>query len=159
MKPKQRAGRAAALCAAICAVLAVAAEPSLAKNAKAASAPRGSAPPLDTGPETIRLTPAEEAARLFQVPPGFHASLFAAEPMVRQPIGIATDSRGRLWVAENDTYSERSLNFDLSRHDWIVIMQDTDGDGRADRRTVFWDGAQQLTSVELGFGGVWALCP
>ncbi len=39
-----------------------------------------------------------------------------------------------------------------------MILEDTDGDGRFDERTVFWDEAKKLTSVEVGFGGVWALC-
>lgn len=93
------------------------------------------------------------------VPPGFHVSLFASEPLLRQPIGMTTDSRGRLWVAENNTYSDAKINFDLSQHDRILILEDTDHDGRADRQTVFWDQGQKLTSVEIGFGGVWALCP
>jgi putative membrane-bound dehydrogenase-like protein len=105
------------------------------------------------------LTTPEQAVAAITVPSGFHASLFASEPVIRQPIGLATDSRGRLWVAENNTYSDARLNFDLSKHDRIVILEDTDGDGRADRHTVFWDKAQKLTSVEIGFGGVWALCP
>ncbi|HEV3122104.1 MAG TPA: PVC-type heme-binding CxxCH protein, partial [Isosphaeraceae bacterium] len=46
-----------------------------------------------------------------------------------------------------------------SQNDRIIILEDTDHDGRADKRTVFWDGAKRLTSVEPGFGGVWALCP
>ena len=75
--------------------------------------------------------------------------------MVEQPIALATDPRGRIWVAENKTYDSMWRPFDLSRQDRIVILEDTDGDGRADRRTVFWDKAQPLTSVELGFGGVW----
>ncbi|HEX4069579.1 MAG TPA: PVC-type heme-binding CxxCH protein, partial [Planctomycetaceae bacterium] len=104
-------------------------------------------------------TPPEEAAASLVVPAGFHVSLFAAEPMVEQPIALATDPRGRIWVAENKTYDSMWRPFDLSRQDRIVILEDTDGDGRADRRTVFWDKAQRLTSVELGFGGVWALCP
>jgi putative membrane-bound dehydrogenase-like protein len=106
-----------------------------------------------------KLTPPEEAARGMTVPPGFHVSLFASEPLIHQPIGLATDPRGRLWVAENNTYSDARINFDLSQHDRILILEDTDHDGRADRQTVFWDRAQKLTSVEIGFGGVWALCP
>jgi putative membrane-bound dehydrogenase-like protein len=116
-------------------------------------------PPANTQKETIPLTSPERAAASFSAAEGFRVSLFAAEPMVRQPIGVTTDSRGRLWVAENDTYAESGLNFDLSKHDRIVILDDVDHDGRADKRTVFWDKAQRLTSVELGFGGVWALCP
>src|SRR5204863_4158881 len=69
------------------------------------------------------------------------------------------DARGRLWVAENNTYSDRHINFDMTQRDRIVILEDADHDGRADRHTVFWDQAQKLTSLEIGFGGVWALCP
>lgn len=104
-----------------------------------------------------RMTP-EEAAASWKLPPGFRATLFAGEPEVRQPIGMAFDARGRMWVAENYTYAEAGVNFDDRLRDRIVIFEDTDGDHRADRRTVFWDQAQHLTSVEIGFGGVWALC-
>jgi putative membrane-bound dehydrogenase-like protein len=115
--------------------------------------------PKDTQAETIALTPAGQAAASFAVPDGFQVSLFAAEPDVRQPIAITTDGRGRLWVAENNTYAERTLNFDLSQRDRIIILEDSDHDGSADRRKVFWADGTRLTSVEVGFGGVWALCP
>jgi putative membrane-bound dehydrogenase-like protein len=103
------------------------------------------------------LAPAEALATI-TLPEGFLVSLFAAEPDVQQPIAITTDERGRLWVAENYTYSESNVNFDDALRDRIVILEDTDGDGRFDERTVFWDEAKKLTSVEVGFGGVWALC-
>src|SRR5690348_5304267 len=96
----------------------------------------GTAATKDTQKETIPLTAAEKAAASFELPEGFRSTLFAGEPMVRQPIGIATDSRGRLWVAENDTYAEQAVNFDLTRRDRIVILEDTDHDGRADTRKV-----------------------
>ena len=51
------------------------------------------------------------AAAGFRVPEGFHVSVFAAEPDVRNPIAMAWDSRGRLWVAENFTYAERAAAF------------------------------------------------
>jgi putative membrane-bound dehydrogenase-like protein len=104
------------------------------------------------------LTPKEALERV-QVPPGFRVTLFASEPHVQQPIGMTFDARGRLWVAENYTYADRTLNFDSNLRDRIVILEDTDGDGQFDKRTVFWDGAQKLTSVALGFGGVFAMCP
>ena len=113
----------------------------------------------DTQPETIPLTRPQDAAASFEVPDGFSVSLFAAEPQVHQPIAMATDARGRLWVAENFTYAEQPTNFDMSQRDRIRILEDSDHDGVADRSTVFWDQGQRLTSVELGLGGVWALCP
>lgn len=104
------------------------------------------------------LTLAEEARKKFILPPGFNISLFAHEPQVMQPIAITTDARGRLWVAECYSYDDRSRNYSEDQRDRIVIYEDTDHDGQHDKRTVFWDKAWKLTSVEVGFGGVWALC-
>lgn len=102
------------------------------------------------------LTP-QQALKALQLPKGFHATLFAAEPDVRQPIALATDSRGRLWVAENYSYAERERNFDDRFRDRIIILEDEDLDGSFDKRTVFWDKGRRLTSVEIGHGGVWVL--
>ncbi len=114
--------------------------------------------PFNTETATTRPMPAAEAAAQVQLPHGFHCTAFAAEPDVRQPIAMTTDARGRLWVAENYTYAERPVVFDERLRDRIVIFEDTDNDGRFDKRTVFWEGAQRLTSLEVGLGGVWALC-
>lgn len=114
---------------------------------------------LDTQKNPPPLTPAKEAAETIKLPPGFISSLFASEPDVRQPIAIATDTRGRLWVAENYTYADSPTFYDANQRDRIIILEDTDGDGVSDKRTLFWDKGEQLTSIELGFGGVWALCP
>ena len=95
----------------------------------------------------------------FRVPEGFHVSVFAAEPDVQNPIAMAWDRRGRLWIAENYTYAERAQRFDLSQRDRVLIFEDSDGDGQFDRRTVFTDQVQMLASIELGFGGAWLLCP
>jgi putative membrane-bound dehydrogenase-like protein len=102
------------------------------------------------------LTP-QQALAAIELPKGFKATLFAAEPDVRQPIALATDSRGRLWVAENYSYAERERNFDDRFRDRIVILEDSDHDGEFDKRTVFWDQGRRLTSVEIGHGGVWVL--
>jgi putative membrane-bound dehydrogenase-like protein len=98
----------------------------------------------------------EDAARLITVPPGFRVTLFAGDPHVCQPIAIALDDRGRLWVAESYTYASRT--WDKNHRDRLLIFEDTDHDGRFDKRTVFWDQAQNLSGVTTGFGGVWALC-
>lgn len=103
--------------------------------------------------------PAAEALKMFDLPEGFSATLFASEPDLRNPIAMTWDGRGRLWVAENYTYAERATRFDLSMRDRVLILEDTDGDGVADRRTVFTDKVNMLTSVELGHGGVWLMCP
>lgn len=103
--------------------------------------------------------PAAVAAATMQLPDGFSATVFASEPDVRNPIAMAWDGRGRMWVAENYTYSDRTQHFDLSLRDRVIILEDSDGDGHAESRKVFTDKVQMLTSVELGRGGVWLMCP
>lgn len=100
---------------------------------------------------------AEEAAATMELPPGFKCQVFAAEPDVRQPIAMAWDAKGRLWVAENYTYAENPMRWDTKLRDRLVVFEDKDGDGRHDGRKVFWENGSYLTSVELGYGGVWVL--
>lgn len=114
-------------------------------------------PNTEQTPERFQ-SPAEAVEGL-RLPPGFRATLFASEPMVRQVIAVATDAGGRLWAAENYTYSERKVGFHPDLRDRIVILEDHDGDGCADEQKIFWDQAEKLTSVAVGLGGVWALCP
>jgi len=102
---------------------------------------------------------AAEAARSFKMPPGFKVSVFASEPDVRQPIAMTFDPRGRLWVAENYTYAEAKVRYDTSLADRVLIFEDTNHDGHFDKRTVFFDRAKVLTSVEVGLGGVFLMCP
>ncbi len=116
---------------------------------------------FDPGPDTEKadvkfLTPAESLKAL-KLPEGFTATMFAHEPDVRNPIGIATDERGRLWVAENYTYSESSLGWNDKLKDRVLVLEDTNGDGVADKRKIFWENGRRLTSVEIGYGGVWVL--
>lgn len=113
----------------------------------------------NTEQETIPFLKADETLAGITLPDGFKATVFASEPQVLQPIQITTDARGRIWVSENFTYAERAKNFDNNLRDRIVILEDTDNDGRADKRTVFWDEAVHLTAVLPAFGGVFALCP
>ncbi|HEY2893263.1 MAG TPA: PVC-type heme-binding CxxCH protein [Pirellulales bacterium] len=103
------------------------------------------------------MQPAEVVASA-KLPPGFKMSVFAAEPDVQNPIAITTDERGRVWVLENYTWAGANLGlWDTSLRDRIVILEDTDGDGKHDKRTVFWDQGRKATSIEVGFGGVWVL--
>ena len=102
---------------------------------------------------------AVEAAAGFDVPDGFEVKVFASEPDVQNPIAMTWDSKGRMWVAENFTYAERKQRVDMSLRDRVLIFEDQDGDGVSDKRTVFTDQVQMLTSVEVGHGGVWLMCP
>jgi putative membrane-bound dehydrogenase-like protein len=118
-------------------------------------APYDSQKPLAGQP----LVAAEQTPGMFDLPEGFQVSLFAGEPAIRQPIAMTFDARGRLWVAQNDTYAEAKINYDKKLSDHIIILADTNNDGVHDQRTVFWDQGKCLTSIEIGFGGVYALCP
>ena len=95
----------------------------------------------------------QEAVKAITLPQGFKASLYAAEPDVRQPVAFTIDARGRLWVIECLTYPRRAP--DGQGKDNIVIFEDTDADGRADKRTVFATGLNLATGIEVGFGGVY----
>lgn len=96
---------------------------------------------------------AEDAAKNMDVPAGFSVTLAASEPDVVRPIGFAMDERGRLWVVEGHTYPIRAPEGEGK--DRILIFEDTNGDGRLDHRTVFMDGLNLVSGIEVGFGGVW----
>jgi len=97
--------------------------------------------------------PTSQAAGRMTLPEGFKATLFAGEPDVVQPIAFTFDDRGRLWVVECNSYPDWKSKL----KDRVLIFEDTDGDGRFDKRKVFWDAGSNLTGIQLGFGGVW-LC-
>jgi putative heme-binding domain-containing protein len=88
--------------------------------------------------KTDPLTPEEERKKL-HVPPGFEVQLVAAEPYVRKPININFDDRGRLWVTESIEYPF-AAGPGAPHRDTIRILEDTNGDGRADEVTTFADG-------------------
>lgn len=91
-----------------------------------------------------------------RLPEGFSATLFAGEPDVKQPIGFCLDDRGRVWVAEAYSYPQHGSD---PAGDRIIILEDRDGDGRFDERTVFYDKLNYVTGIEVGFGGVWVMSP
>ena len=98
---------------------------------------------------------AAEMLKLIELPQVFKASLFAGDPDVQQPICMDFDDRGRLWIAENYTYSGGP--YETKLRDRVIILEDTDNDGQHDSRKVFWDKGFMLTSLTWGFGGLWIL--
>jgi len=91
--------------------------------------------------------PPEEAIKHLSVPKGFHVELFASEPEIGgKPICMAWDHRGRLWIAETYDYPNE-LQPEGKGRDRIRILEDTDGDWRADKFTVFADKLSIPTSI------------
>ncbi len=103
----------------------------------------------------IPFTPPHKALEAIELPEGFNVTLFAHEPDVHQPIAMTFDTKGRLWVVENYTYSDGKENFNNELFDRVVIFEDEDNDGKFDKRKIFWDKGNKLTGIELGRGGVW----
>ncbi len=85
-----------------------------------------------------RRTPAEQLAGM-HVPAGFEVRLFAAEPEIAKPLNLAFDSRGRLWLTQTTAYPYPAPE-GANPTDAVKVLEDTDGDGRADRVTTFADG-------------------
>jgi putative membrane-bound dehydrogenase-like protein len=95
---------------------------------KPPGAPNPAPPVVDDGKT---LVPAE----LFAVPEGLEVTMWATSPALNNPTNIDFDAQGRLWVAEGVNY--RSKGSRRPEGDRIVILEDTTGDGKADKSTVF----------------------
>lgn len=101
------------------------------------------------------LSPADEL-KAFEIDPRFEVNLFASEeefPEIACPIQMRWDEKGRLWVSCSTTYPH--VYPGQEPRDKIVILEDTDGDGKADRSTVFADDVHIPLSFELGNGGIY----
>jgi putative membrane-bound dehydrogenase-like protein len=124
----------------------------------------------------------EEAVRSFTVADGLEVDCVLHEPLVRQPVFLNFDERGRLWVVQLIQYPYpagiKVMDLDHQFHatydqvpppppypegspfrgrSKITLHEDTDGDGAFDRHSVFLDGLSMATAVEWGRGGVWVL--
>ena len=131
-------------------------------------------------PEQDHPFPPGEAAKSFTVPDDLEIDLVLAEPVVRQPVFLNFDERGRMWVVQYLQYpSPAGLNV-ISKDQWwravydkvpeppprgvrgldkITIHEDTDGDGVFDKHKTFIDGLNIATACVKGRGGVWVLNP
>ena len=117
----------------------------------------------------------EESRDRMVAPEGFKVEIFACEPMIRQPLNVTFDERGRAWVIEYLQYPnpaglkaktvDQYLRTEYDRvpeppphgprgADRISILEDTDGDGRADKKTVFVEGLNLASGLAVGHGGV-----
>lgn len=87
------------------------------------------------------------------VPDGYELKVFAAEPDIVNPIAFCLDERGRAWVVEGMTYPIRAKEGEGK--DRVLIFEDTDGDHKFDKRTVFMDKLNLVSGIQVGHGGVW----
>ncbi len=107
----------------------------------------------DPAPKFQMPFTADDSQRFMQVPAEFEVRLFASEPDIVKPITMAFDERGRLWVVEALDYPNEVLDGNPG-DDRIKILEDTNGDGRADKFTVFADHLNIPTSIVFANGGV-----
>lgn len=104
-----------------------------------------SSPPAEWQIPPAPVREPEESMAMFDLPRGFRVELVAAEPLVQDPISFAFDDRGRLWVLEWPSYNwpVRDILPDLAPEEppasRMVILEDTNGDGRMDHREVFME--------------------
>lgn len=97
-------------------------------------------------------TPAVQEAS-FQVADGFEVNLFASDPMIAKPVQMNWDARGRLWIVSSKIYPQ--IEPGQEAQDEILVIEDTDGDGKADKKTVFADGLLIPTGVLPADGGAY----
>lgn len=98
-----------------------------------------SVPVFNPHPTASYLTP-EESMKTFYLPEGYHIELVASEPMVKDPVAITWDGNGRMYVAEMNTYmQDADATGEQKPTSRIVRLEDTDNDGKMDKRTVFAD--------------------
>ncbi len=102
----------------------------------------------------VVITSPEQQKESFHLPAGYSIDCFASEvdfPDLQNPVQFAIDGRGRVWVCTMPSYPQYLPGTPVD--DKILILEDTDGDGKADKQTVFADGLHLPTGIELGFGG------
>jgi putative membrane-bound dehydrogenase-like protein len=104
----------------------------------------------------VNILPPEEAIKQFTVAKGYEINLFASEvefPDLENPVNFTFDAKGRLWVATMPSYPQYQPP--NKPNDKLIVFEDSDGDGKADKQTVFADGLHLPTGFEVGDGGAY----
>jgi len=106
--------------------------------------------------QPVRILSPAEAQKKFVLADGYEVNLFASEidfPDLQNPVQLTFDLKGRCWVATMPSYPQYLPP--NKPNDKILVLEDTDGDGKADKQTVFADGLHLPTGFELGDGGIY----
>ncbi len=106
-------------------------------------------PPLQTESLVAAHTP--QPHPVFTVADGYEVTLWAENPLLHKPTQMNFDAQGRLWVTSSETYPQVEVG--QTANDKVLVIEDQDGDGKADRSTVFADGMMMPTAVLPGDGG------
>jgi len=100
---------------------------------------RNSTPTFNPNPTGVYLSPEESMKTMF-LPEGYRLELVASEPMIKEPVAIAWDGNGRMYVAEMITYmQDADAKGEQERVSRISLLEDTNNDGKMDKSTVFID--------------------
>ena len=111
-------------------------------------------PPAEWNLPAPALTP-EEALKSFRLPPGFRIEVVASEPLIGDPVALDFDDDGRLWVVEMRSYMpDADGRGEHAPINQVVVLEDTDKDGRMDKRTVYMDGLGLVRAVTVLRHGV-----
>jgi mono/diheme cytochrome c family protein/glucose/arabinose dehydrogenase len=103
---------------------------------------------------SVPLAPAD-ALKTFRLQPGYHVELVASEPLIQEPVAFDWDNDGRLWAVEMPGFmADITGSNELAPIGRVVVLEDKDGDGRMDKRTVFADGLVLARSVKVLDRGV-----
>lgn len=105
---------------------------------------------------SLDYLPPEEQQKLFKLADGYEIQLVASEvdfPELANPVSINFDNKGRLWVSTMQSYPHWQPKSELN--DKVLILEDEDGDGKADTCKVFAEGLHQPTGFEIGRGGAY----
>ena len=106
-------------------------------------------------PEVVPLYTPEESLSKFKVAPGFKVELVAAEPLIKDPVFVTWDDQGRMWAGEFRTYmKDLDGTGENERTSRVMVLEDTDGDGRMDKSTAFVDDMINVRSIAFVEGGV-----
>jgi len=104
---------------------------------------------------SAKPVPADKALSTFRIAADFRLELVAAEPLVEDPVAITWDADGRLWAVEMRGYMPNvDGKGEEVRNGQIVVLQDTNGDGRMDKKSVFLDKLRMPRAIAMVKGGV-----